>query len=564
MFIKVFNTLSFKFKLRVIVLFLTIILSSLLDFLSIALLVPIITLVQKQNLSESQFSKIFEILNYQADIQSIIFLLVCLIIIKGFLTILIVYLQANYISLLQNYFRQNIFLNYLYNKSEDLFQDHSSTVYRNIVTEVSEFGGNYIGPILNLSANLVLFFFMTSLIFIVDAKSATFILITLLLSFIIIKLSLGKILKRLALVRFEKDTEYYKVISNSISFIKDIKFFDLQKFYKKRFLKVLYRTLQIGRIRAVLGQLPRVFFEVIFVLMFSFLLLINQENENILITLAVYAAAALRVLPAINQISTSYQKIKFSKTSFKTISENLEIKNYDFKTNSKLDYKNELIIKNLSFKYQINKHYTLNDVNLSLSGSEKISIVGESGEGKSTLLNLILGFLEPQDKNMIKSNKNSIYDDLSSWKKNISYVPQKVVILDQSFKNNIILSNPDIRFDEKLYFDAIKKAGLTTLLEKLEYQDETLLGDNGDKISMGEKQRIGIARAIYRNSQIVVMDEISNFLDEKNKQEIMKNIYDHFKNKVIIAVTHDQNILKYSDKIYELRGKKLNLIKGDN
>ena len=96
---------------------------------------------------------------------------------------------------------------------------------------------------------------------------------------------------------------------------------------------------------------------------------------------------------------------------------------------------------------------------------------------------------------------------------------------------------------------------MTTLLEKLEYQDETLLGDNGDKISMGEKQRIGIARAIYRNSQIVIMDEISNFLDEKNKQEILKNIYDHFKDKIIITVTHDQNILKYSDKIYELKDR---------
>ena len=540
------------------------ILSSFMDFLSIALLVPIITLVQKQNIDESPFTKIFEILNFQTDIQSIIILLVCLIITKGFLTILIVYLQANYISLLQNYFRENIFLNYLYNKSEDLFQDHSSTIYRNIVTEVSEFGGNYIGPILNLTTNLILFLFMTTLMFIVDANSAIFIFITLLSSFIIIKFSLGKILKKLALVRFEKDTEFYKVISNSISFIKDIKFFNLQKFYKKRFLKVLYRTLQIGRTRAVLGQLPRVSFEVIFVLIFSFILLFNQENEGILITLAVYAAAALSVMPAINQISTSYQKMKFSKTSFKTINDNLEKKEYDFINSNKLDYKNELIIKNLSFKYQINKHNTLNDLNLSLSGSEKISIVGESGAGKSTLLNLILGFLEPQDKEMIKSNENSIYEDVSSWKKNISYVPQKVVILDQSLKNNIILSNPDIDFDEKLYSDSIKKAGLTTLLEKLEYQDETLLGDNGDKISMGEKQRIGIARAIYRNSQIVIMDEISNFLDEKNKQEILKNIYDHFKDKIIITVTHDQNILKYSDKIYELKDKKLNLIKREN
>ena len=138
----------------------------------------------------------------------------------------------------------------------------------------------------------------------------------------------------------------------------------------------------------------------------------------------------------------------------------------------------------------------------------------------------------------------------------------KVVILDQSLKNNIILSNPDIGFDKKLY--SIQSKNWIHLIRKFIYQDETLLGDNGDKISMGEKQRIGIARAIYRNSQIVIMDEISNFLDEKNKQEIMNNIYDHFKDKIIITVTHDQNILKYSNKIYELKDGRLNLIKREN
>ncbi len=534
------------------------------DFLSIALLVPIIILVQKKNIDDSQFAKVFEILNLQADIQSIVILLVTLIIIKGFLSILITFLQANYTASLQNYFRENIFLNYLYNTSEDLFQDHSSSIYRNIVTEVNEFTGNYIAPVLNLLASLIIFFFMALLVFIVDLKSASFILAILILSFVLIKFSLGGILKKLALVRFEKDTEFYKIISDSVSFIKDIKFFNLQKIYKKKFLKVLFRTLQIGRTRAVLGQLPRVSFEIIFILIFCSILLLNQENDKILITLAVYAAATLRVLPAINQISTSYQKMKISKSSFKTINENLFKKDFTLISSRNLQYKNELEIKNLSFKYQINKDYTLNNINLSLSGSEKISIVGESGTGKSTLLNLILGFLEPHEKNMIKSNNNSIYDDLSSWKKNISYVPQRVVILDQSLKNNITLSNPDIDFDKKRYIDSIKKAGLDNLLSKLEYQDETLLGNNGDKISMGEKQRIGIARAIYRNSQIVIMDEISNFLDEKNKQEIMKNIYEHFKDKIVITVTHDHNILRYSDKIYELRDKKLNLIKNQN
>ena len=145
------------------------------------------------------------------------------------------------------------------------------------------------------------------------------------------------------------------------------------------------------------------------------------------------------------------------------------------------------------------------------------------------------------------------------WREKISYVPQKVVILDQSLKSNIILSAPFKEFNESNYRNAVEMSGLTKVINKLKNQDETFLGENGDKISMGEKQRVGIARAIYRDSEIVIMDEMSNFLDEQNKKQIIKNIHDHFKNKIVIMVSHDMDILNYSDKIYELKNNKLNL-----
>ena len=247
--------------------------------------------------------------------------------------------------------------------------------------------------------------------------------------------------------------------------------------------------------------------------------------------------------------------------TFKVIEENLERKDYIKKNDKKLDYQKNLTINNLDFKYKINKEYTLKDVSLSLSGKDKIGIFGESGSGKSTLLNLILGFLEPDEINSVKSNNISIYKDKESWRANISYVPQRVVILDQSLKSNVILSNPFMEFNQSKYKNAVEMSGLNTVIDKLENKDETLLGEDGDKISMGEKQRIGIARAIYRDSQIIIMDEMSNFLDEKNKSEIIENIHDFFSDKIIIMVSHDKEVLKYSNKIYELKDKKLNLLK---
>ena len=166
----------------------------------------------------------------------------------------------------------------------------------------------------------------------------------------------------------------------------------------------------------------------------------------------------------------------------------------------------------------------------------------------------------PEDINSIKSNDISIYRSKNYWRKKISYVPQKVVILDESLKSNIILARPFKEFDESKYRNAIIKSGLSKVIDKLESKDETTLGENGDKISMGEKQRIGIARAIYRDSEIVIMDEMSNFLDEENKKQIIENIHNHFKNKIIIMVSHDKDILKHSNKIYQLKDKKINFV----
>ena len=152
--------------------------SNLLDFLSIALVVPIIALIQKKNLEDNQFSGIFEYFNFQIDIYSIIYLLIFFIVLKGILTLLIIYLQTSYSIKLNNYFRTNVFYNYIYNDFENSFDEHSSITYRNMVTEVNEFMSGYIRPILNITSSLILFLFMTALLFIVDYKSLIFILIT--------------------------------------------------------------------------------------------------------------------------------------------------------------------------------------------------------------------------------------------------------------------------------------------------------------------------------------------------------------------------------------------------
>ena len=198
---------------------------------------------------------------------------------------MIIYLQTSYSIKLNNYFRTNVFYNYIYNDFENSFDEHSSITYRNMVTEVNEFMSGYIRPILNITSSLILFLFMTALLFIVDYKSLIFISITFLTSYLLIKFFLSDRLKKLGFDRLEKDTEYFKLLGSTFEFIKDIKFFNIQKIYIKKLSKILHRQLYINRMRAVLNHSPRVFFEVVFVTIFSVFLIYNYENEKILIIL---------------------------------------------------------------------------------------------------------------------------------------------------------------------------------------------------------------------------------------------------------------------------------------
>ena len=172
---------------------------------------------------------------------------------------MIIYLQTSYSIKLNNYFRTNVFYNYIYNDFENSFDEHSSITYRNMVTEVNEFMSGYIRPILNITSSLILFLFMTALLFIVDYKSLIFISITLLTSYLLIKFFLSDRLKKLGFDRLEKDTEYFKLLGSTFEFIKDIKFFNIQKIYIKKLSKILHRQLYINRMRAVLNHSPRVF-----------------------------------------------------------------------------------------------------------------------------------------------------------------------------------------------------------------------------------------------------------------------------------------------------------------
>ena len=212
----------------------------------------------------------------------------------------------------------------------------------------------------------------------------------------------------------------------------------------------------------------------------------------------------------------------------------------------------KLNISNLSFSY--NKKKIFENIDLEILNNQAIGLVGESGSGKSTLVDIISGLLLPDEGKAYFENKSKEKFPLTDLTSDISYVPQNILILDDTLKNNIILNNG---YDEELFSKVIKDAKLDSFLKNLNNKENSMIGERGNNISGGQKQRIGLARALYSNPKFLILDESTNALDDETEKQIFET-FRSIKGKVtMLIVTHNKENLYFCDKILNIKNKKI-------
>ena len=243
------------------------------------------------------------------------------------------------------------------------------------------------------------------------------------------------------------------------------------------------------------------------------------------------------------QINTIYSQIN--------LPYNLDYISINKKKLTNLNEFKNLNLQNINFKYQDSSKYIFNNVSLKINRGEYIGIVGETGSGKSTLADLIIGLLEPI-KGSVKVNDLDI-KEYSNWETKIGYVPQFIYLTDDTLKNNIALGLENKEINKTKVLDSIKEADLTIFLENLEKGIEEVMGERGVKISGGEMQRIGLARAVYNNPDLLIFDEFTSSLDLKTEEGILDNIKRYKGKKTIIIISHKLSTLKDCDKIIEVK-----------
>ena len=455
---------------------------------------------------------------------------------------------------------------------------NSSILIRNVYSEIGIFTHQIIIALSILINDLILISLMISLLLITDFLS-TIIVLTIFFLFLVLYYYISKpLVKKWGEILVKQKYFVHNDLKETFNSIKEIKVFGSENYFIDKFGNNLYKYSLSSRNQSIIAHFPKIFFEYLLVVIFVILIFIFQlrgsSTSSIFINITVFAAVSIRLIPSLSRLSTHIQGIIFYKPSVDILFDEIskidltKVKKYSYLDNLDEDDKDLKLlkfisIKNLDFSYSNNSEVKkiLENINCNLYKNNIIGIFGQSGEGKTTLVDIISGLLKPEKGEILIDGLKSLNDTniRRKWVKKIAYVTQNIYLLNATVKQNILYDARD--FDYKKFQFAIKQSKFNDVLEQLPNKEETIISENGINLSGGQIKRLALARALYRNPDLLILDETMSSLDQRNQDNILSNLTTLKKDKIIIIISHNKDIIEYCDTVFYLQNKQLNIYK---
>ena len=566
---KIYYCLDLKYKKKLFLIQILLLFAAILELITVFSIAPLIQLISNLEIlnDSSQFiTKVYIFFKIESHSEFLKIISICIFFI--FFINFILALSASYII---EKFAQE-FGNFLKLKifkilSLQSWLDHSrrdlSTYVNLIIHETSRVSQNAVLPLMNLNAKLFSGIAIIIFIFIYNPKITIICFLIFFIFYLIIFKLVKKIIDNNGLIQSLTSQSMYKKIFETFGGIKDTilhnkqkKFHDQLNVEAKKYARA---TINIAFFR----NSPKLFLEFIAfsIIILSIILTVSDNDEsnfkNALPLLAVYTFAGYKLLPVFQTIYYGLLSVRSSISAVDLIYKEVEgKKDLKFKIDDSLEKNNFILndkieLKNISFNYLNSSKPAVTKVNLTIPANSIISIVGSSGSGKSTILDIILGLIKPQTGEVFIDDK-PINLILENFQKKISYVAQNIFLQNESIKSNICFGLETNEIDLKKLDHAVNASNLTDLIKELPDGLETIIGERGKKISGGQQQRIAIARALYLDRDIIILDEATSSLDGISEGYIFDKLKLFAKkyNKTIIIVTHNINLTRISDLIY--------------
>lgn len=374
-----------------------------------------------------------------------------------------------------------------------------------------------------------------------------------------------KKVKRYGLEEQGHRREMIKAVNQGLGGIKDARILNREHEFIKAFSDEAYASTRLKAFIRFIQQIPKPVVEtsaVITMMLISALMVWQgRPMSTIIPILTLFAMATVRLMPSVQQISSLYTRLKYNLVAIDPIyndRKNLEqynrLFNEDRKSKQLLPLKKEISAEEVSYIYPGSEDYekALDRVSFTIPKGGAIAFVGESGAGKSTIVDLLLGLLEPTE-GVIRVDGKDIQKSLSAWQKNIGYIPQSIYLGDETIRSNVAFGIPKEESDDKKVWEALELAQLAEMVRKLPLGLDTVIGERGTRVSGGQRQRIGIARALYHKPEVIVMDEATSALDNITEKEITNAIESLKGERTVIIIAHRLTTVENCDTLYLMK-----------
>ncbi len=566
---KIFILLDKKQKRFMIVLVIMMLIGAILEACSVAVIIPVINIIIDKDAIESSriMSRVFE-LSHISDVKVFAVLVMVLLILMFVIKNIYLYIQQkvlyNYIYTNQFSTSERMMRNYIRRNYEYFLTADTAVIQRTITSDVNNMYA-LILSLLTLVSEVIVFIALAVFLLFTDWRMTAFVATLLAVTLLVIKIVIKPMMYKAGKDNQDYYSSLFKWINESVTGIKDIKIGGRERFFVNEYIR--YGTGYVDAVQkyTLYSNVPRLIIEVVcisgMVLYFIFLYLTGQNSEAILSVLGAVGVALARLMPCANRINNQLNNIAYFEPFLMGVSDNLQDEisgaNTDLSVidipKEKLEIKNGIVLKNICYKYPETSKYILQDASIEVKVGEAIGIVGTTGAGKSTIVDVMLGLLHPEKGQVLADGKDVLTEEnYRKYLKNIGYIPQNIFMLDDTIKHNIAFGVPDDEIDEKRLWEVIKEAQLEDFIKGREDGLDANIGERGIQISGGQRQRIGIARALYDDPEVLVLDEATSALDGETEKAVMESINILHGKKTLVIIAHRLQTIEKCDHVYRI------------
>lgn len=566
---KMTQLLDKKQKRFMVLLLFMMLIGAVLEAFSVAVIVPVISIVIDSNAfaQEGLVNTLYRMSGLHSEkvfAVSVMVILIVAFILKNLY--LLIQQKITYNFVYTNQFRtsERMMRNYLRRGYEFYLNADTAVVQRSITSDVNNMYALILAVLQLVSEGII---FLALVIYSVAAEPVMSLLIAALLC--VTLLAVKVILKPIMYKAGQDNQNYYsglfKWISQTVTGIKEVKIGGKEKYFVDAYCACGKGYVDAVQKYTLYNNIPRLLIETMcvagIVIYFIVIYLMNLTSTDVFTTVTLLGVLLVRLMPCANRINNQLNNISYFEPFFMGVSDNLQDEIDEKKVDmsvfevprEKLEVKKEIVMEGISYHYPNTEKWVLKDASMTIPVGQAIGIVGSSGAGKSTIVDVMLGLLELKSGKILADGQNVLEkDNYRKWLKNIGYIPQTIFMLDDTIRRNVAFGVPDEEIDEERIRKVLKDAKLDEFVNSLPDGLDTGIGERGVRLSGGQRQRIGIARALYEDPEVLVLDEATSALDNDTEKAIMDSINSLHGNKTLIIIAHRLQTIEKCDAVYRI------------